>query len=275
MRLICVLVLAVMFPAGDSSGQELTVQAFGAEQAAIAIPIAIVGQDTAKAGETVTLRLVGTPPIDLGKPLTDQLNWLIGPDQMFVYLVMPGQPMIPLDVEGTIVFASAGATMRPQVSFPVAQAGEYRVICDWNFIPQNQLVEKVVTVDGGPAPRPFPQPQPQPNPDPQPQPPGTKVVMVLEESFTRSPAQAAILGPLEKQVEPLGVSYRLVDRDQASEDNWAGPYKAEVARREIALPALVLAVQPTSPGAPHFVSVEPLPSSLAGVLTSVKKGFGL
>ncbi|WP_455387607.1 hypothetical protein [Petrachloros mirabilis] len=129
-------------------GQEtIKVQGFSEVEAAAASQIGIAGPTQAKSGETVILRLQGTPTIDLTKPLVDQLQWLMGPDRLFAYLQIPKQPMVPLDVEGTIVFSVDGATMRPQVSFPAGEPGEYRFIVDWNF-GQNQLVEHIVTVQG-------------------------------------------------------------------------------------------------------------------------------
>lgn len=140
---------------------------------AIAAPVALgtvdlSGPDTAKSGSTVTIYLTGTPPLNLSEPLTDQLEWLMGADAMTAHLLMPGQPAVPLDVEGTIVFAAGGATMRPQVHFPAGEPGEYRVVVDWNY-GQNQFVGHVVVVEGDSPDPPLP-PNP-PNPPDPPDPP--------------------------------------------------------------------------------------------------------
>lgn len=182
-----IVLLAMAMPAYS---QDVTVPGFSAAQAAAAEPISIIGPDTAVAGTSVTLRLAGTPSIDLSKPLIDQLAWLMGEDRMFAYVMAPKKPMAPLDVEATIVFASNGATMRPQVTFGVADPGEYRVIVDWNY-GQNQLVEHTVTVGGDPVP-PIP-----PDPPIPPVPVPSKLSVLLsyeaENQPTAEPSQADLL----------------------------------------------------------------------------------
>lgn len=229
-RTFSVLVLAILIALPAYPQDAVTVKGFGQEQVEAADPISIIGPTEANSGNTVVCRLAGTPGIDLTKPLLEQLQWLMGPDQMFAYIAMPGQALVPLDVEGTIVFGAGGATMRPQVSFPVADAGEYRLIIDWNF-GQNQLVSHTITV-GGPDPDPFP------GPDPQPLPPLSKMwVIVVEETKQRTPAQAQILlDPiLRKWLTTNGHEIRIVDQDQPSAD-----LKGWVAKAGDALPYLFL-----------------------------------
>jgi hypothetical protein len=233
--------------------------------AAAATGIDLSGPDKAKSGETVTLYLTGTPAIDLTKPLTAQLDWLMGADAMSAHLQVPGQPMSPLDVEGTIVFAASGATLRPQVHFVAGTPGEYRVVVDWNF-GQNQLVEHVVVVEGD-SPDPFPDPQPLPD--------GIRVVMVLSESSDRTPQEVAQVTALRRQLASLpNCHFQLLDPDTPSIDNWADPFKAEAKRLGIAR-ALVVAVLPTSGGPPVFAGVEALPATAAESMAFAKGVLGL
>jgi len=253
-----------------SLGQEpaITVPAFGQAEVAASTAISINGPSTAKPGETVTCTLTGTPPVDLAEPLVDQLDWLMGDDRMFVYVAMPGQAMVPLDVEGTIVFAASGATMRPQVHFGVADPGEYRVLVDWNQ-GQNQLVEHVVTV-GGPSPDPFPQPQPGPIPA------GTRLALILHESSTISPQQAAVAESLRRYLSgnPKCL-YRLLDQDTPTLGNWGQPYLQEVQRRNLSLPVLVVSVLPDPPTRvePYFVSVDALPATAEAAVAKVEEAL--
>jgi len=138
------------------------------------------GPDKASSGSTVTIYLVGTPALDLTQPLTTQLDWLMGENAMTAHVLMPGQPAVPLDVEGTIVFSADGATMRPQVHFPAGQPGEYRVIVDWNY-QTNQFVEHMVVVEGNVNP-PLPPNPPNPPDPPPPNPTAKWQVMFFLES---------------------------------------------------------------------------------------------
>ncbi len=185
------LILAAMFAIAASSaltfGQNgnLAVRGFGPTEAASADAIGITGPTHAQCGDQVTLYLTGTPPLNLAEPLVGQLDWLLGDDRMFVYLLAAGHPMTPLDVEGTIVFGSGGATMRPHVTFIAADPGEYRLVVDWNYR-QNQLVEHTVAVDGKQNPDP---PGPLPTPGP------LSVLLSYEagDQASAAPAQADLL----------------------------------------------------------------------------------
>jgi hypothetical protein len=271
-RILITLALAAILLPMPSPAQEpaITVQAFGPAEQAAAESITINGPATAKSGDVVSCTLAGTPPVDLAKPLVDQLDWLVGDDRMFVYVAMPKQAMVPLDVEGTIVFSPQGATMRPQIHFGVSDPGEYRLVVDWNY-GQNQLVEHVVTVEGD-KPNPFPKPDPEPGPIPA----GTRVVMVLSESSDRTPSEVEVETSLRRQLASLlpPPHYQLLDPDTPSVNNWADPYKAEVQAKQVALPALVVAVLPSN-GVPVFVGVKPLPATSAEAFAYVKEVLAL
>lgn len=175
-----------------ASGQEPSIVVRAVPQAAPSAAVAgivdLSGPDTATSGDTVTIYLTGTPAIDLAKPLTSQLDWLMGEDAMTAYVLMPGQSAVQLDVEGTIVFASSGATMRPQVHFPAGQPGEYRVLADWNF-GQNQLVEHMVTVSRGDDDNDDDDPTPDPDPEPEPTPGKLSVLLSYESGDQAGAAQ--------------------------------------------------------------------------------------
>jgi hypothetical protein len=185
--------LALPLAAQGPVSPSITVEAFGPAQAASADQITINGPATAKPGDIVTCTLAGTPSVDLSKPLISQLAWLMGDDRMFVYVQMPGQAMVPLDVEGTIVFSVLGTTMRPQVHFGVADPGEYRLVVDWNY-GQNQLVEHICIVGGGPVP---PDPPDPPDPPIPPVPVPAKLSVLLsyeaEDQPSAGPSQADLL----------------------------------------------------------------------------------
>jgi hypothetical protein len=222
--------------------------------------IDLSGPDKAKTGEAVTLYLTGTPAIDLTKPLTDQLSWLMGADAMSAHLQVPGQPMSPLDVEGTIVFAASGATLRPQVRFTAGAAGEYRVVVDWNF-GQNQLVEHVVVVEGD-SPNPFPDPQPGPIPA------GTRLALILHESSAINYKQATVAESvrrhLSSRTEGIPCLYRFLDKDTPSQGSWLTPYQEVISAKSLALPVLVVSVLPdrsNNLAAPFIVSAETLPAT--------------
>jgi hypothetical protein len=266
-RLIMVLALAT-----PALGQDLKVEGFGPAQAAVAEPISISGPDEADAGEVVVFRLVGTPAIDLSQPLVDQLDWLTGEDRMYAYVAMPGHAMTPLDVEGSIVFSPQGATMRPQLTFGVAEPGEYRLLVDWNY-GQNQLVEHVLVVEGDDSPDPQPGPEPQPQPGPIPK--GTRLVLVLAEAQEVTASQAAVVRSLDSYLRTTpSHRYRYLDPDTPTQGEWAAPYKAKVQELGLSLPALLVSVLPDSSNklsAPHFVYAGELPATAAEALTKLKE----
>ncbi len=178
---------AIAASTGSLFGQSssVTVRGFGPAEAASADAIGITGPAEAECGDRVTIYLTGTPPLDLAEPLIGQLDWLMGDQRMYVYLQAPGRGMTPLDVEGTIVFGTEGATMRPQVSFVVQQPGSYRLVVDWNYR-QNQLVEHLLAVSDKETPDP---------PVPPPSPAQLSVLLSYEAGSQASadPAQADLL----------------------------------------------------------------------------------
>jgi hypothetical protein len=244
--LLIVAALFLPLPAIAQDGS-VTVPGFTASQAEIANPITVIGPDEADPGDTVTCRLAGTPTIDLSLPLLDQLAWLIGDDQMFAYVAMPGQSLMPLDVEGTIAFGASGATMRPQVSFGVADAGEYRLLIDWNFA-QNQLVEHVVVV-GGDQPDPHPGPDPEPNPNPVPL-SSLRVLILLEQDYMMEGLEGAQLNQRVEQVKSYLTSlpclWSIMDRDQPA----ASPSIAHLKQASVNLPALAVYALDQAPEEP-------------------------
>jgi len=153
--LAIVLLLCAVAPA-----QDVVVPGYGTVEANRAQAITVNGPDTAAVGREVTLRIDGTPAIDLGKPLLGQLEWLTGKGRMYVYIMSPGEAKKPVDVRGELVFSASGATMQPVLRIVCSKPGEHRVVIDWNH-EQDQLVEHLIAVDGV-----APQPDPKPGPDP-------------------------------------------------------------------------------------------------------------
>jgi hypothetical protein len=142
----------------------ITVPAFGEAESAKAQPITLAGPTALNVGQEGTWRLSGTPPVDLTKPLLDQLAWALGDGRMYVYVLAPGKPAAPLDIHLELVIAPTGATLQPVIRFAPTAKGEYRILVDWNT-GQDQLAEILVTV-GGPGPDPGPDPPNPPDPDP-------------------------------------------------------------------------------------------------------------
>lgn len=202
--------------------------------------IGLIGPATADAGAEIVLRMTGTPPLDLGKPLTTQLGWLMGEDRMYCYLAGPGRPLVPLDVRGELVFGIGGATMQPLLRVQCGEAGSYRILVDWNS-GQNQLVSHVILV-GGEAPKPNPTPGPTPEPSPGPIPTGERFVLIIHESRDRTAEEATVLTSLRRYLSSQGQCFRIMDEDTATASNWIAPYLAELAKREIKGSAVLVAV---------------------------------
>lgn len=125
--------------------------------------IAIAGPATAAPGEEITLRLTGTPAVDLAKPWGEQLGWLIGPDRLLAHLAAPGRPLAPVAVRGELVFAAdgGGIQMEPLIRLVIGGPGEYRLIVAWHY-GFRQVIDHVVTVGGDAKPDPKPDPKPSP-----------------------------------------------------------------------------------------------------------------
>lgn len=216
-RFYSLLLLGLMLVPCRAAEQAVTIPGFSRVEAAAADRIGLVGPTTANAGAEVTLRLTGTPPLDLSKPLLDQLGWLMGDGRMFAYVAAPRLPLQPLDVRAEFVFSAAGATMQPLLRVECKAAGEYRVLVDWNT-GQDQLAEHLITVGGTPGPVPPPVPPPDPTPPP---PLAEMTVIVVEETKERTAEQAwVLLDPTVRQwMATNGHHFRLLDKDLTSADS--------------------------------------------------------
>lgn len=252
--------------------QGITVTGATAAELAAADQISIVGPTTAKPNAEVVCRIQGTPPIDLTLPLAEQLDWLMGADRMHVYLAAPGQPMTPVDVRAEIVFGHDGATMQPMLRVDVAAAGEYRLVVDWNF-GQNQLVEHIITVEGGvePAPDPFPEPEPTPDPPP----PGERFVLIVSESHDRTSQESATLTGLRRWLTARGQDYRIADPKPKTgpPPAWMKPYLEEIKDQGIKGSALMVSVSPTSSHDGAYLVAESLPATSTEAIAIVKEAL--
>jgi hypothetical protein len=163
-----------------------------------------------------------------------------------------------------------------ELMFTAEHPGEYLVKLHLLREGKLEIAAIVVAVEGD-SPDPFPDPKPDPEPDPSPIPPGPRLALILHESSAITHQQAAVAESLRRYLSQRPADkqqclYRLLDKDTPTVGNWADPYKAEIARRQIVLPALVLAVLPTS-GDPFFVSVDPLPLTAADAVKLVEEGL--
>lgn len=221
----------VALMAALSFGQDITVSAFVAGDDAQEISLS--GPTSAEPAQEVVVRLHGTPSLDLSLPLVEQLDWLMGEQRMYAYVIRPGEQLTPLELRGELVFSAQGATMQPLIRFTVGESGENRVLVDWNT-GQPQLAEHIIKVEGENGPDPIP-PVP-------PTPPGERFVLVVEETQDRTPQEAATLAALRRYLETRQAWYRIVDPSQRPE--WLLPYLAHLDSESIALPALMVSVPP-------------------------------
>lgn len=252
--LAAALALLVFAPPAVGQDGTIEVEGFSAAEADVAQGVSIVGPTQAQPGDNVSLRLVGTPSIDLAEPLLPQLDWLVGEFRMYVYVAKPGEPLESLTVRGELVFGGEGVSMQPLVRFVPIQPGEYRLLVDWNF-GQDQLVEHLVAVSGDDKPDPQPDPDPDPNPDPQPPPPVPLTdlfLLILEErdDAMESGAEGVELGFHIKEViqycrslPKLRMMLLDDDTDKAKDDGYVG-YLAEKGISE--RPVIVLRDVPKS-----------------------------
>jgi len=227
MKRILLSMLLGCLPLVPLQAEQIQVAGFGAAEAGVANQIGIEGVSTAQVGQEITLRLTGTPPIDLSKPLVGQLEWLTGASRMYCYLASPGCSLASLDVRGELVFGATGATIQPLLRVTGSVRGEHRILVDWNH-GQDQLIEHRLVV-GGEAPTPNPTPDPQPNPNPNPNPTPDKLsemwIIVVEESNSsekggRTNLQALVLlnPTVRGWMETNGHHFRLVDNDLKASD---------------------------------------------------------
>lgn len=260
--------------AGGAEPGGIEVPGFGAVEKSKAEGIGLSGPSTANVGQEVTIRLTGTPPVDLSEPLTSQLDWLMGSDRLFCYLAAPGQPLQPLDVRGELVFGVDGATIQPLLRIVCVGPGEVRILCDWNS-GQSQLAEHMITI-GGPSPSPIPDPTPEPGPDPAPDPTpplplSQMLVIVVEESADRTREQAWILldPTVRKWMTDNGHRLRILDKDSQSPDALPWIQRATAPTETVPSPALPRVLISDSGGSVSFVG--DLPAGPIGMLELVKK----
>jgi hypothetical protein len=212
-RLIPLFLCLLLLPPVYGWSQNLDVPGLSAEQLASAQQIGIDGPTKAEVGSEVTLRLTGTPSLDLSRPLVEQLDWLMGSQRMYCFAVVPGVPLRPLDVRGELVFAPSGVTMQPLVRLRIDSAGEHRLIVDWNS-GQPQLVEHIINAEKS-----GPDPDPEPDPDP-PIPSRPTVVGLIEErdSPAISGREGALLAQhittIQMYLKKLGIVVETLDDDQ-------------------------------------------------------------
>ena len=211
----------------------VSVPGFGPAERVAADGIGLVGPTEAQVGDEITIRLTGTPPLDLTLPLIDQLAWLMGENRMYCYVAGPGKPLAPLDVRGELVFSQNGATMQPLLRLACASPGEYRILCDWNS-GQNQLAEHRIVV-GGAAPGPDP-----PNPPLPPIVTDPIVCIIMESDDQAKGLEGARLNGHIAQVRAYliatGVAWQMMDEDQEA----ARSERDLMVAQNVTSPALVI-----------------------------------
>ena len=161
------------------------------------------GPAKAKPGQIVRLQLLGTPPIDVSKPLVEQLGWA----SLMQMKVLSAQDGATLD--GSLIVAFP-LSLQLRLEFVAEKPGDYWIVIDWNH-EKPQLLTHRITVEGA---QPTPGPTPGPTPDPTP-PPGPKYAVIVEESSQRTPAVAAIIKDpsLRDWAAKEGHVLRVVDKD--------------------------------------------------------------
>jgi hypothetical protein len=270
--IFCTLTAAVMLlllpsPTVAEDGN-ITVPGFSSAEADAAQGVGVLGPTEAEPGDEVTLRLTGTPSLDLTKPLIDQLDWLMGDDRMFVYWAVPGKNSVPLDVRGELVFSPSGASMQPLVRVQCKTPGEHRLLVDWNY-GQDQLVEHRLMVGGEVLP-PVPPPVP-------PVPPGERKIVVVIESKTQTPEAVATIYGLRQYLDQKEHEYRIADPDLKDASKapapWLQPYLVEIRRRQADLPVLIVDLPPIG-GVDSSDAVESLPATAAAAVAVVQKHGG-
>ncbi len=229
-HLLPIILLSVLVGSAVAEPGGVAVPGYGPAERAVADGIGLVGPTEAQVGDEITIRLTGTPPLDLTLPLIDQLAWLMGSSRMYCYLASPGTPMTPLDVRGELVFGATGATMQPLLRIQCLAPGEHRVLVDWNHN-QHQLAEHRIAV-GGVNPSPDP-PLPPIVTDP--------VVLIIEESDDRANGlEGARLNGHIAQVRAYliatGVAWQMMDEDQEA----ARSERDLMVAQNVTSPALVI-----------------------------------
>ena len=285
--LLCVLLLPL--PVGSAEPSTILVPAFGESEAAKAQSIVIVGPAALAVGQDGTYRLTGTPPVDISKPLLDQLGWALGEDRMYVYGLAPKAAHAPLDVRLELVIAASGVTLQPVIHYTPAIAGEHRLLVDWNH-GQDQLAEILIQVgpkpDPDPDPDPGPDPDPDPEPDPIPPPPGERFILVVAETGTRTAQQFQAISGLTSYLKTTKHQWRTVDPDAVDYSTgktpeWLRGYLEAIAEAKVPLPVLAVCA-PSKASPPNsgdgdvnvILAIVPLPKTAAEAIETVKKWGG-
>ena len=275
--LLCVLLLPL--PVGSAEPSTILVPAFGESEAAKAQSIVIVGPAALAVGQDGTYRITGTPPVDISKPLLDQLGWALGEDRMYVYGLAPKAGKSPLDVRLELVIAASGVTLQPVIHYTPAIAGEHRLLVDWNH-GQDQLAEILIQVGPKPDPNPDPDPDPdpEPDPDPDPTPPGRRFVLVVRETEKPTLAQAQILTALRIYAESKNHLWRFEDNELEDQMEktpaWFQVYLDLIAKAELALPVLAVGCVSDDGETVTNVQVMSLPDTPEAAIQAVKKHGG-
>lgn len=120
--------------------------------------------------------------------------------------------LIHWPAEGVSVIPATTWAGQPFVLFNASEPGTY-VLVVFLQRPGSGYAGHGITV----GPQPGPGPDPGPTPDPSPGPQHLSLVLVIEETSERTPAQAAVLlnEPLRTWMTNQKLSFRLLDRDQA------------------------------------------------------------
>lgn len=189
---------------------------------AVAGDLRIEGPAKAKVGQMVRLNLIGTPTVDVTKPLAEQLVWASSMQMR----VLSAQEGATLDGSLVIVFPLA---LQLRLEFFTDKPGDYWIVVDWNY-EKNQLLTHRITVEGeGPTPKPTPGPTP-----------GPKYAVIVEESSQRTPQIASVIKStgLRDWAASQGHVIRVVDKD-AKVPADLEPYVRLVAGKS--LPRLIVA----------------------------------
>lgn len=137
-------------------------------------------------------------------------------------------------------------------------AGDYSIsamVIDWErktFVP----ITKTIVVEGEDRPDPTPNPKPKPIPDDEVIPPGPRMVLIVSESSSRSHQEAATLAAVRRTLDSRNQTYRILDPDTTSD--WLAPHLAELEKRKMSLPVMMVIALPTADHAGGYLAVESL-----------------
>jgi hypothetical protein len=131
-----------------------------------------------------------------------------------------------------MVFGIDGIQMLPRVRFTPERDGEHRVVIAWHK-GKNRVIEHIVRVGQGDD---DPDP-PTPDPDPPSPPQGELVAVVVRESGLMTPDLALTLNALRRHWTSSGRTFRILDPDSETVDNWGETVKQMSV--QVGLPALM------------------------------------